>query len=681
DAVAKLLECSAIRQELGDNSGVGRVALNIGLRNEAFGEDAEALATYTDALSRVREVDDKRMEARVSVALSRVHYFKGSIDDAITSITKVIDGWKDIKNDETAAEAFLVAGYYAVLKNDMEGAKKHYDNASQLFTSRGWGSRAVRANHLATTLGNLPAARPKRDLDSLVSHLSDEARGKNDPQKIIDDNLTEVAGKEDKLPPLKLASVAIDNGIANLQLGQLEYARSLLEQGTFLLLVANKKEKAIAVHDAAWLAGLPIFPVETISYQYDFITRDDLEIAPRDAEWLPSRDTMKLFHEATNLFEKGFAEMNGGNPELAIDHLERAGKLYEALHRDDMVDTIKEAVMSLRLSSGKVSTEEWLMGLQSEIEQLQENVKIHLSTGDIGALDKDYERISRILHTIGQDEQAKAIDTMREGLSGGIVEKSAPAKKGIIDASDTADAQKSDLVLAAEKLSELQDQSKDPVQMLEKEHDEKYIENLYKFNMILMMLAKKQDIAAMVDIRLKIADYLVAGREYNAARPQFEEAYYSGIVLGNELLQAKAAAGLANLPQTGKNEDDVLDKFEFALRVFEEKGELFGRVMALAGSGVIYHRRNDLDEALSRFQECIEIADESDATQYTWKAFSLVQEGEILNKMGDDDGAYVAFINAYNLYTGQIDENTGESKDLNSIAQICIKIAVISERS
>ncbi len=679
DAVAKLLECSAIRQELGDNSGAGRVALNIGLRHEAFGEDAEAIATYTGALSHVRAVEDKRMEARLSVALSRVHYFKGSIDDAIASITGVIDCWKDIKNDDTAAEAFLVAGYYAVLKKDMDGAKKHYENASQLFTSRGWGSRAARANHLATLLGNLPPAGSKHVLESLIPHLSDESRGKNDPQKIIDDNLTAVAGKEDKLPPLKLASIAIDNGIANLHLGQLDNARSLLEQGMFLLLVANKKEKAIAVHDDAWLSGLPIFPVETISYQYDFITRDDLEIAPRDAEWLPSRDTMRMFHEATALFEKGFTEMNGGNHAAAIDHFERAEKLYDALHRNDMVDTIKEAIMSLKLSSGKVSTEEWLKGLQSEIEQLQEHVKIHLSAGDIGALDKDYERISRILHTIGQDEQAKAIDAIREGLSGNL--KSAPAKKGIIDADATNDAQKSDLVLAAEKLMALQNESKDPVQMLERDHDDNYIETLYKFNMILTMLAKKQDIATMVDIRLKIADFLVAGREYNAARPQFEEAYYSGIVLGNELLQARAAAGLANLPQTGDVQDDALDKFEFALRVFEEKGELFGRVMALAGSGVIYHRRNDLDEALSRFQECIDIADESDATQYTWKAFSLVQEGEILSKTGDDDGAYMAFINAYNLYTSQIDEKTGQSKDLNSIAQICIKIAVLSEKS
>nr|MDO8115375.1 hypothetical protein [Candidatus Sigynarchaeota archaeon] len=375
--------------------------------------------------------------------------------------------------------------------------------------------------------------------------------------------------------------------------------------------------EAIDKHDVEGALDIPFY--------YEIITRDETETDTSGLEWTPSHESVGLFHEAGELMEKGMAAMNSGNLEEAITVFENALAIYKGLHRDDMIGPIESTLLNLKLKTKKIAIEDVIAKKQSEAEALNEELKEFIAEENFGAAAGIMEQLADILDSIGQKDQAKKMRAMAASFSG---EPSAETKA-------ESEMEKSDAAMAGEKILDQQNASENFESLFEHEHDDAFFGMLGQIKMAILIQEKKMAMEGIIEGNTLLGGFLAAKGEKKAAIPVLESAIQRAIVIGNEILQAKAEAALGEIYLDLGKAAEALDKYEFALRVFDEKKIEGDVVMALDQVGTIYLNRGEPDLAIERFIEAGQRHKEGDTKNLIFKADALGRLGDIYLRLKD----------------------------------------------
>ncbi len=423
----------------------------------------------------------------------------------------------------------------------------------------------------------------------------------------------------------------------------------------------GKSFPAAELREALVHAGIVLLPSRRIRVDLEPIYRDDTDISPsHQIEWMPAADNRAMFKAAMQLVESGKAALDNGECERAIQELEKAQKLYEVIHRDDMTETVDSLLFEANLKLGRAdgSPQGILARAITKVTFYSERATKAANAGDKKAVVTAVEDAITYMDILGmvnpefkaQAEQARQqVARIKEDLAK-AEESEEQTKK------DIASLDQTDIISAVEYLlnnPDTMEAEHDPEAHLESDHadDDAYWDLLGKLKSMMMLTKAMGNIQMLAEGSYNLGELHASRKEYKAALARFNMAFRQALLTGESRVEAMSIAGIGSvLFAQGKN-DDALDKYEFALRLYDDIGPTMTdhKALALSRIGMIYEMRGDREMALERLGELVSlpIPDE----KIVLKADALARIGIMEKGLGQTDRVYEHLSSASNLFS------------------------------
>ncbi len=641
DSLKQVNDSLNIRQEIGDLRGVADCYHNLGDIFFHQNEYNKAFESFNEELEIRKKLKETRPRALALTSIGWVYYRLDEIDTALEKHQEALNLNQDKENVLLQAMNLSAIGFLSYLKGDINSAIIKYSDANTLFTNLGI-ERKVEETRACSygLIAKGSQVKERSKLESLLSSIVQEGKNIEERRKIL---LSEKKKPENLKDPSKNALFLFEEGILLALEGKTKNARVVLEESYYAGNRLNKELELFPLFNQVFEQGIMIKPLDIEKSNFNIIYRDDNDISPEAIEWLPSMDGRQRHREAKEYFDKGYEESENEKYESSIQNFERALEIYEELGDDDTVDTINEYLFSLKLSldAKNLSPEEIAKKLTEQMTSMTVKGQQQFKEGDKKGAMSTIKSSIRLMRTLGQDEDADVLQEMINSMGGG----DSPDKEK--SNSELLDSEKGDFVAAAQTLID-EEESGDPEMNLIHEHSEDYYEMISKLKPAIFIAGKMRDIQGKVDGILVLADLHMSGNEQEVAMKRYEQALNSSIILGDSERQSKSLKGIGEIFFLQQDYESALDKFEIALRIYDEKKFIEEKVPLLNRIGQIYLSRGDLDVASERFDEVIKIQEIPE--NLIFMVDSTARKGEIYAIQGKKDDALNSYLQALVMY-------------------------------
>ncbi|KKM20337.1 hypothetical protein LCGC14_1646480, partial [marine sediment metagenome] len=600
DSLKQVHDSLNIRQEIGDLRGVADCYRNLGDIFFHQNEYTKALESYNEELEIRGKLQEKSAKAIVLSSIGWVYYRLDRLETALEKHQEALNLNQSTGDILLQAMNLSAIGFLSYLKEDVNIAIINYKDANSLFTNLGIDLKIEETRSCSYGLINKDSkVKEPSKLDSLLSPIVQEGKSVEERRNIL---TLEKKKPENLKDPSNEAVFLFEEGILFAIEGNMKKARVSLEESYYIGNRLNIEGELFPLFSQVLEYGIIIKPLDIKKTNFSVIYRDDNDISPESIEWLPSMDGRQRHREAMDFFNKGFEDSQNKQHESSIQNFEKALEIYEELGEDDTVNTINEYLFSLKLSMGTsdMSPEEKAKKLTDQMTSMTLKGQQQFKDGDIKGAMKTIKNSILMMRGLGQDEDADVLQELINSMGG------LDGKEDKKNELELLEPEKGDFVAAAQNLID-EEEFGDPETNLTHEHSEDYYEMISKLKPVIFMAEKMGDIQGKVDGILVLADLHISGNEKDVAMKYYLKALNSSIILGDSERQGKSQKGIGEIYFSRQDYKSALDRFEIALRIYDEKNLIEEKVPLLNRIGQIYLFREDLDVAAERFEECINI--------------------------------------------------------------------------
>lgn len=683
DAIKQLLDARNVRKELGDALGVARVANRLSSMYMVEGRLDEAVKELDIASENAAGRGDVALEARLLETGSWIQFRAGNLQRSTETCKQAMALNRSRKDDLSLALGLSLYASLAWLDGRHWDAASCLEEAASLYGRIELMSLAAEAKQQAHSLGTTQVGESSIPfpVDKWLAMLPDEIKGIADPGTRATAALKEfmeMRGKNSPEPKIKAALLA---GVALHQAGRDHEALECWAAGFSMNEVTPAKGFPVPeLRESLVHAGIVLLPSRRLHVDFDPIFRDDTDISPSNQiDWMPAKDNRIVFKTAMQLVESARAALDKNENDRAVKVLEQARRLIDEIHRDDMTEMVDSLLFEANLKLGRVdgSPEAIIKRATEKVAFYSERATRAADIGDkkavITAVEDSltYMDILAMVNPVFKDQAALA----REQV-GRLKEQLATAEENQERAREAiASLDQTDIISAIEYLldnPETMEREHDPEANLELDHaeDDAYWDLLGKVKAMMMFMGKVGNIQAQAEACLNLGGLHLSRKEYKAALARFNMAFRQALLTGTAAVEARSISGIGDVLFAQKRIGDALDKYEFALRMYDDIGASMAteKAYVLSRIGIIYESRGDVDLALERFGELASI--QLPADKINLKADALAHMGIIEMRHGLEDLAYPHLFDANELFAGIAGSEQARAAVLQQLAII-----------
>ncbi|MFX1567298.1 MAG: tetratricopeptide repeat protein [Promethearchaeota archaeon] len=400
-SMEKFNDASNIREQMGDLSGLANCLRNIGDLNFNFYNYDQAYDYYTKELELRISLGDIKAEAMALLSIGWVYYRQGNLSKASNSFQKALEINRKLNDNLYIAYNTSSLGYITYLQGELNTSIDFFRESLQIYSDLKIKAKLKEIETyidvLELIIKSLRTSKDQKDmLIDLLPLVVKDIEDIGEQQKVLE---TEVCKKKSPMDMLNQSLYFIYDGILYALRDDIQKAKEKIEGGLYSAYISGNMEDVFPLFKGIIDSGLLIRPLNLERTRFDYVYRDDNILSPEEAEWLHSSYSRNRLTVAHNLFEEAYMDSQIGNTQSAIEKFEEAREIYEEFDEIEFINTIDNYVTTIKMISGELDDSD-----ESLNQQLFKQVK---STIDIGNKQATEEDLVGLKHNIKVASQMK----------------------------------------------------------------------------------------------------------------------------------------------------------------------------------------------------------------------------------------------------------------------------------
>ncbi|MFX1366258.1 MAG: tetratricopeptide repeat protein [Promethearchaeota archaeon] len=395
-SMEKINDALNIRDQMGDKNGLANCLRNMGDLNFNFYNYNQALEYYIKELEVRTSLGEVKEKAAALISIGWVYYRMGNLNEALKSFQKALEINRKLNDKLHIAYNASALGYISYLQGELNTSIDFFRESQQIYSDL---KIEAKLKEIQLYLDFLELRTSEVQKDTLINLLPPAIKDLEDikeQQKVLE---TDVCKKRGPIDILNQSLYLIYHGILHALKDDLQKAKEKIEGGLYSAYISGNMEEVFALYKGIIDSGLLIRPLNLERTRFDYVYRDDNIISPEEAEWLHSSYSRKKLTVAHDLFEEAYNDSQLGNYQSAIEKFEKAREIYEEFDEIELISTIDNYITTIKMISGELDD-----SVESLDQQLFKQVK---STIDIGNKQANEGNLVGLKHNVKIASQMK----------------------------------------------------------------------------------------------------------------------------------------------------------------------------------------------------------------------------------------------------------------------------------